>query len=510
MALTLLAEMASHAADEIYVKLKGDATAILGNGGEFTAEKGNCYPFIGYDGTQTLTQLKFGSSNFWTRKENGEIVTGAATAEAAAKYLAELGGRAGREPAATPATGGAAVALLLDQPLRAAIREEVSRALAYTRGVHAVASFPVDASSPAWQNCGVRVKAGQHVLVEAAVGDTWNAGQGKTGAKGYDGARPDAGMAVFHSGGEGEDWHWGALICAVGDGKTELNNPWHQVEVGMKREFRVKNDGYLHFICNDSPVGSDGYDANSGIIHVKVAVTDAAGNPEAKAEEGESPAESAPPGDNSGDGGPAEEIAHQLREPLRTLIRQELWNALAGAGHGHEADAFPVDASSDVWQNSGVRVKAGQHVLVETAEGDMWNSGWGPIDAKGCKFQLDPNAGEPVFHTGRPNDDWHWGALVCAVGENRGVLGRQEREVEIGTRRGFTVDRAGYLYFICNDNPVLPNGGNGYDDNSGILHVKVTVTDPEDHADVEAEATATSAASTAAPAATPAASPAGN
>jgi hypothetical protein len=198
-------------------------------------------------------------------------------------------------------------------------------------------------------------------------------------------------------------------------------------------------------------------------------------------------------------------IARQIQGQLRGLIHEELWKALAAKGSDHEPGAFPVDAAGDTWQNSGVKVKAGQHVLVEAAEREMWDLGWGPTDAKGYSRGGSANDGLPVFHTGRPIDGWHWGALICAVGDGRSGLDDQEHEVEIRTKRGFTVDTAGYLYFLANDNRQRLDGTNGFDDNSGIIHVTVTVTDPEKELKVAPAALPNGSAT---PASSPQASPA--
>jgi hypothetical protein len=169
-------------------------------------------------------------------------------------------------------------------------------------------------------------------------------------------------------------------------------------------------------------------------------------------------------------------IAQEIAAPLRTMIRQEMMKA-SGDKSQEIAKAFPVDASSDAWQNSGVRVKAGQKVTVEAVAGEKWDVGWGPIDAKGYPAEHDSGAGIPLYHTGRANDDWHWGALICAVGDGRNELSDPGHQIEIGTRRSFTVDADGYVYLMANDNPQLPDGRNGFDDNSGIIHVNVTVID---------------------------------
>ncbi len=135
-------------------------------------------------------------------------------------------------------------------------------------------------------------------------------------------------------------------------------------------------------------------------------------------------------------------------------------------------NAFPVHAAVSTWQDSGVEVKAGQHVLVVPAAGDKWDPGWGPVSAKGYDFDDDPNAAVPFFHPGKEFKNWHWGSLICAVAAKQDDLNDVQNEVEISGSLGFNVDSDGEVYFLCNDNP---NGG--YADNSGTIHVKVVVTD---------------------------------
>jgi hypothetical protein len=172
----------------------------------------------------------------------------------------------------------------------------------------------------------------------------------------------------------------------------------------------------------------------------------------------------------------ASAVVRQLKAPLREMIRQELQEALAGSAADHAINSFPVDAASSAWQNSGVRVNAGQHVLVEADKNEKWNLGQRLTDANGYSI-VPPNAGTATYHTGTVNDDWHWGALICAVGNGRAEIKDPKHQMEIGTKRSFTAIGAGYLYFLCNDSPNLPDGGSGFDDNSGIIHVKVTVSD---------------------------------
>jgi len=87
--LTLFITVAAHAADEIYVTTLADAQATLSNGATFTMEKGDFYPFIGYDPSQTLVQLKLGSLTFWARKSNISFVSEADTPTAAKKYISD-------------------------------------------------------------------------------------------------------------------------------------------------------------------------------------------------------------------------------------------------------------------------------------------------------------------------------------------------------------------------------------------------------------------------------------
>jgi hypothetical protein len=123
----------------------------------------------------------------------------------------------------------------------------------------------------------------------------------------------------------------------------------------------------------------------------------------------------------------------------------------------------------------------------------------------GLNSASDLAAGTPVYHTGTPNDDWHWAALICAVGEHRDLLDDPQCQVEVGLKRGFTVDSDGYLYFLANDNRALPNGTDGYADNRGIIHVKVTVTDPPNSSEGSGNE---KSSPTPGPSDTPAASPA--
>jgi hypothetical protein len=184
-------------------------------------------------------------------------------------------------------------------------------------------------------------------------------------------------------------------------------------------------------------------------------------------------------------------------------MREELWSALGRKGSDHFENTFPVDAASQAWQNSGVRVNAGDHVVVQVMDEDVWDLGWGPTDAKGYSYPPGPTTDMPVYHTGKANADWHWGALICAVGNSRSELDDQEHEVEVGLKRGFTVDNGGYLYFVANDKREAMDGRNGFRDNLGLAHVKITVTEPESAPAAKADATAHPA-----PMASPGASPA--
>jgi hypothetical protein len=245
IALVLLAAYA-RAADEVYVRMQGVVHTILSNGDDFEAEKGDYFPFVGYDGAQTLMELKFGPLTFWVRKEEGKIVPSQGEEEAAEKY--------------------------------AAATEKLLAATEKPRNW-----FPVDASCPEWQNTGILVKAGQTVLVEANPRDKWNGGNDLSDADGYNYPVGNAGVPVFHEGQEAVDWHWMALIGAVGKNRQEIKDSRNQVEIGLKRKFTVDSDGFLYFIANDDTVlpndRGNGFDDNSGIIHVKVTVTDPAGSP---------------------------------------------------------------------------------------------------------------------------------------------------------------------------------------------------------------------------------------
>ena len=533
-ATLMLGVCMARGADEIYLRMKADVSSILSNGDQFTTEKGHTYPLVGYDSSQSLMQLKAGPFSFWAWKDQGELVSEAGEADAAAKYhsdLAKLGVLETHAP--TPVLPGApnaaasigahpndqtaaAVIARLEDPLRKVIAEEISKAMASKGVATAVSAFPVDAASPAWQNSSVSVKAGDRLLIEVSETDEWSMGQGQCNANGYDFIPPNAGVAIFHTGTENQDWHWGALVCAVGGGNAEANDSRHEAEVGMKGELTAKYDGYLYFIANDRPDRPgrpNGYDDNSGVIHVKVTVMQPANNPAVETEVAVSPSYSAPPDKPQPVAGIPKKLAaapeeslvdtivRGLEGPLQSLIRQKLWLALAGKNGGVYENSFPVDAASAVWQNSGVRVKPGQHVLVQAVEGDTWDDGWGPTDASGYKIAQNDTAGVPLFHEGKPDSDWHWGALICAVGEDRSVLDDPQQEVEVGNKRGFTVDNDGYLYFLTNDNRQLPDGRNGFDDNSGIIHVKVTVTDPKNEHPIEVDDAATPGPTFVAPAA---------
>ncbi len=501
----LLFSFTAGASDEIYLKIRAEAPVIISSGGEITVETGDCYPLVGYDSGQTLVELKFGPFTFWARKESTEMVPVALTGQAAREYRAALarfnGALATPEP---PLSGTAAVRPAAAQPILPPAMNRMQQGWPATEASIADgAVYPVDASSPEWQNSGIAVKAGQQIEVEANPADRWSTGLGPVSAAGYD--NPPASLTavetpIFHEGTINQDWHWGALLCAVAESRNTVKDPQRQMEIGLKRTFTAANDGYLFFLCNDNPYSQINYTDNSGFVHVKVSIP---GGDGAVAESPGLPL-SAGVWDDLATSGVSPTA---LRQMLRIIIHEELRSALA-AGAPRSADAFPVDAANDAWQNSGVRVKAGQHVEVQADEGEKWDIGWGLTDAKGYAYPRDPQAGVPVYHTGQANDDWHWGALICAVGDGRSEIDDSRHEVEVGTKRGFTVDSDGFVYFIVNDTRQLPDGRNGFDDNSGIIHVNVTVTDAKPAPQVRpANAPSPAPAGSASPTAAP--SPAG-
>jgi hypothetical protein len=87
--LFLFLSITANAADEIYVLTLADAPATLSNGIPFTMEKGDYYPFIGFNASQTLVQLRLGPWTFWARKTNVAPVSDADAPRAAAKYVAD-------------------------------------------------------------------------------------------------------------------------------------------------------------------------------------------------------------------------------------------------------------------------------------------------------------------------------------------------------------------------------------------------------------------------------------
>jgi hypothetical protein len=133
--------------------------------------------------------------------------------------------------------------------------------------------FLVDSANPEWQNSNIHVRQGQHVVIRAAKDETWTIGWGARDANGYaHRADPDAGLPVFHAGAEDVDWHWGSLICAIGDTNEDLDDQNHQLEVGLYREFTARFDGYIYFLCNDNRDHPVGFSDNGGKIHVVVMV----------------------------------------------------------------------------------------------------------------------------------------------------------------------------------------------------------------------------------------------
>ena len=265
LALISMADFAAEGADGIYARMKSETSAILSNGGQLKIKKGDFFPFVGYDGTQALMELKFGSLFFWTWKENAEIVPERETAEAITRYTSE-NPDARSNP---PNTEGP----INDVPSVRATLDPQSKTAALKAGnVRPADIFPVDASSAAWQNSGIFVKAGQHVLVQANPEDSWDIGLGITDAKGYRKTNQE-GTPLYHTGMVNEDWHWGALVCAIGS-RNDIKDSKNQVEIGMRKEFDVDSAGYLYLICNDAADDTRGYTDNSGIVHVKITVTD--------------------------------------------------------------------------------------------------------------------------------------------------------------------------------------------------------------------------------------------
>ena len=85
--MLLLGACMARGADEIYIRMKADVPAILNNGDEFTTGNGRCYPLVGFDSSQSLMQLKAGPFTFWTWKDQGELVSEAGEADAAAMVI---------------------------------------------------------------------------------------------------------------------------------------------------------------------------------------------------------------------------------------------------------------------------------------------------------------------------------------------------------------------------------------------------------------------------------------
>jgi len=78
-----------HSAEEIMVTVLSNAKATLSDGKEFMIEQGDNYPFVAYDQTQTLVQLKLGPYTFWARKNNVTFVPEADVPKAKQKYEAD-------------------------------------------------------------------------------------------------------------------------------------------------------------------------------------------------------------------------------------------------------------------------------------------------------------------------------------------------------------------------------------------------------------------------------------
>jgi len=286
-AFILLAGIA-RASDPVYARVQAaSAQATLSNGKQFTTAQGDCYPFLGYDGPQTMMHLQFGPQTFWLQKEDAAVVPATNTSNAAAQYNNEIAKFEAIASVPVPAPGLDkqsidAIVQELSGPLREMIRQELADG-AGEKPAEVRDGFPVDAVSDAWQNSGVRVKAGQHVLVEAKDGDTWDigAGWGPIDAKGYPVSHdPNADLPIYHTGVPNVDWHYGSLICAVGDRGDELNDPRYQIEIGTRKGFTTDTEGYVYFMCNDRA-----FSDNTGIIHVKVTVSDAKPNPVLKSDD---------------------------------------------------------------------------------------------------------------------------------------------------------------------------------------------------------------------------------
>jgi hypothetical protein len=395
-------------------------------------------------------------------------------------FALALSATAGDGPASPQLSGTQDTALavehLLEQPLRDTIRDQLHAMHSAKLDTAPIASFPVDASSSAWQNSGILVRSGQQVSIEASGTDSWTlAGAGNCNAGGFNSVPGRGGTPAFHTGTEGDDWHWGALVCAIASGLHELPDSNRQVEIGRGRQFIARQTGYIYLICNDTSDGDTGFSKNSGLVHVSIKVRDVAGAETGITQSAPSQPASSPALTPITDAQAPSAIAQRILGPLREMIKETFAAAAPASATSRQGVPFPVDASSPDWQNSGVLIKAGDHVTVEAEDDEKWNIGWDLVNAAGHPSPRNSVSGDPVFHAGTPNDDWHWGAMICAIGKDRSQLDDPEHEVEVGLKRGFKVDDGGYLYFLANDNRQLPDGRNGYADNSGIIHVFVTV-----------------------------------
>lgn len=93
------------AAEQIYVVTISNAKAALSDGTEFNMEKGDTYPFVSYDQSQTLAQLKLGPLTFWARTNNLKLVPEVEVPDASRKYEADVKQFFAKREAAQPAGG---------------------------------------------------------------------------------------------------------------------------------------------------------------------------------------------------------------------------------------------------------------------------------------------------------------------------------------------------------------------------------------------------------------------
>jgi hypothetical protein len=448
-----------------------DSVFILSSNRQLIAKKGDCYPLISLGSSQMLVEVKVDIFDSWTRADDTEIVPKTEADDAAAKYKAALQRFGLPRQYISPFDANAqlvnSIVSQMRIPLLGIIHDEATSALLNVPAAHSISAFPVDSASPTWQNSGLRVRQGDEVSLEADSRDTWDINGTKVDAGGYKVAPKYDGKPIFHMGTADQDWHWGSVACAIGASIDELGDQWHEREAGRKCQFKATKDGYLFFICNDSPAlpnGHDGFGDNSGIIHVKAVVTDGTSQLPAVDVSGQ---QIPFPGDPKM--APIDvRLAFALQPQIRAILHNELAEDLKPKGNAPVEDLVPVDSNSPTWQNSGVFVKPGQH---------KWDLGWGPVDAGGYQFPPNQTTDVPVFHEGGATD-WHWGALVCAVGPDRKNLDNAQQEIEVGQKKGFTVDGSGYLYFLTNDKRQSTDDRQGFQDNTGVIHVKVTVTDP--------------------------------